>query len=61
MTGAATDTFAISEDGVTITTVTLASTAEKWTTTHPTIGDFKVNWTPVAGTPAATLNCWDDR
>jgi hypothetical protein len=56
MTGIATDTFAVIEDGVTVQTVTLAASAEKWQK-FGGIRSFKVNWTAVAGSPAATLQC----
>ena len=58
LTGAATDTFLIVEDGVDIVTVTIASSSEKWET-DSSMNDLKVNWTAVAGSPAATLECFD--
>lgn len=56
MTGTATDTFAIVEDAVTVQIVTLTASSEKWVKTGG-IRSFKVDWTAVAGSPAATLQC----
>ena len=60
LTGSATDTHQIVEDGADIVTITLVDHTEKWTTNHPS-RTFKVNWTAVATATdpplGATLQC----
>lgn len=58
LNGSIGDTFEITEDGVSVKTITLAATSEKWTFNH-TISTYKVNWS-APGTDTATLICAGD-
>lgn len=51
LTGQVSDTFEIFEDGVSVKTITLAATSEKWVFYHP-ISAFKIDW---SGSDSATL------
>lgn len=57
ITGDVGDTFAISEDGVVVKTITLAATSEKWVFNHAA-SSYKVDWS-APGTDTAILYLGD--